>query len=128
MGNNASCKVIGIGSMTVKIFDEIVRTLRNVRHVPNMKKNLISLGALDNNGYRCIHEKGVLRVTLDAQVVMKGKKVESLYELTGSTIEGSACVGSSMKKADHSKLWHLRLGHMSEKGLLELSKKSLLRG
>ena len=36
---------------------------------------LISLGALDSNGCRCILEKGVLSVTLGAQVVMKGKKV-----------------------------------------------------
>ena len=71
-------------------------------------------------------EKGVLRVTLGAQVVMKGKKEGSLYELTGSTIEGSACVSFSMKEANHTKLWHLRLGHMSNGGLLELLKKGLL--
>ena len=54
MGNNASCKVMGIGSVRVKMFDGIVRLLRNVRHVPDMKKNFISLGALDSNGCRCI--------------------------------------------------------------------------
>src|SRR5688572_9481091 len=104
MGNNASCKVVGIGSIRVKMFDGIERTLSNVRHVPDMKKNLISLGALDGNGCRCILEKGVLKVTLGAQVVMKGKKVGSLSELIGFTIEGSACVSSSMKEAYHTKL------------------------
>jgi Pol polyprotein len=75
MGNNASCKVMGIGFVRVKMFDGILRTLRNVRHVLDMKKNLISLGALYSNVCKCILEKGVLRLTLGAQVVMKGKKV-----------------------------------------------------
>ena len=126
IGNNASCNVMGIGSVRVKIADGIVRTLRNVRHIPDMKKNLISLGALDSNGCRCILEKGVLRVIVGAQMVMKSKNWESLYEFTDSTIKGSACVSSSMKEADHTKLWHLRLRHMSDKGLLEFSKKDLL--
>ena len=68
----------------------------------------------------------MLKITLGAQVVMKGKKVWSLYELTGSTIKGCACISSSMKEANHTKLWHLRLEHMSERRLLELSNKGLL--
>ena len=39
MGNYASCKVLGIGSVRVKMFDGIVRTWTNVRHVLNRKKN-----------------------------------------------------------------------------------------
>lgn len=50
MGNDVSCKVIGMGSIKFKMFDGVVRTLENVRHVLELKKNLISLGALDTNG------------------------------------------------------------------------------
>ena len=52
MGNNMPCKTIGIGSIKIKMHDGIVRTLSNVRHVPDLKKNLISLGTLDSNGYK----------------------------------------------------------------------------
>ena len=62
---------------------------------------------------------------MGSQVVMKGKKVGSLYELIGSTIEGSTCVRFSMKYVDHTKWWLLRLGNMSERGLFDLSKKGL---
>lgn len=31
MGNNASCKVIGIGSIKLKILDGIIRELTNVK-------------------------------------------------------------------------------------------------
>jgi 5'-3' exoribonuclease 2 len=44
--------------------------------------------------------------------------------LQGSTVTGSAAVASSSK--DNTKLWHLRLGHMSEKGIQILKKKGYL--
>ncbi|CAL9127782.1 unnamed protein product, partial [Musa textilis] len=50
MGNNAACDVIGKGTIRIKMHDGIVRTLTNVRHVPDLKKNLISLGTLEALG------------------------------------------------------------------------------
>ena len=50
--NNASCTTVGIGSIRVKMFDGVVKTLTRVRHVPELKKNLISLGVLDSSGYK----------------------------------------------------------------------------
>jgi hypothetical protein len=44
MGNNVACKIIGIGTIKIRMHDGIVRTLTNVRHIPDLKKNLISLG------------------------------------------------------------------------------------
>jgi hypothetical protein len=43
MINGAHCKIIGIGNIRVKMFDGVVRTLCDVRHVPDVEKNLISL-------------------------------------------------------------------------------------
>ncbi|KAG8483204.1 hypothetical protein CXB51_022209 [Gossypium anomalum] len=45
----------------------------------------------------------------------------------GSTITGNAAVASSSSLSDDiTKLWHMRLGHMSENDMVELSKKRLL--
>jgi hypothetical protein len=52
MGNNNPCKTIGVGSVKIKMFDGIIRTLTDVRHVPKLKKNLISLGVLDSGGHK----------------------------------------------------------------------------
>ena len=41
MGNNMLCKTIGVESIKIRMHDGIVRTLSNVRHVPDLKKNLI---------------------------------------------------------------------------------------
>ena len=49
------------------------------------KKNLISLGVLDSDGYKFTGQDGVLKVFKEALVVMKAKKVGNIYRLKGST-------------------------------------------
>jgi hypothetical protein len=48
MGNDATCSVIGIGIMKIKMFDGVVRVFEDVRHISDLRKNLISLGVLDD--------------------------------------------------------------------------------
>jgi len=52
MGNNAECKTIGMSNIRMRMFDEQVRTLTNVRHVPDLRRNLLSLGALKAREYK----------------------------------------------------------------------------
>ena len=47
-----SNKVVEVGSVKMRMFDGMVRTLLDVKHVPGLKKNLISLGTLDKIGCR----------------------------------------------------------------------------
>ena len=56
MGNNASSKIVGIGSVRVRCHDGIVRTIIEFHHVPDLKRNLISIGSLDKQGYKCMSE------------------------------------------------------------------------
>ena len=51
MGNDATYSIIGIGTVKIKMFDEVVRVFGDVKHIPNLRKNLISLGVLDDLGY-----------------------------------------------------------------------------
>ncbi|KAL5563946.1 hypothetical protein UlMin_033693 [Ulmus minor] len=83
MGNDAICKVIGIGTVKIKMHDGLVRTLGNVRHIPELKKNLISLGTLDSLGYGFSAKGGLLKVCKGSLIVMKGEKAGNLYRLLG---------------------------------------------
>ncbi|KAG8499425.1 hypothetical protein CXB51_005933 [Gossypium anomalum] len=74
MGNNASCKIAGVGIIKVKMFDGVVRTLSDVRHVPELKRNLILLSTLELKGYRYTAESGVLKISKGSLVVMKSKR------------------------------------------------------
>ena len=130
MGNNASCKVTGIETVCIKMFDGVVRTLGNVIHVPDLKRNLISLSTLDAKEYKYTGEGGVLKISKEALVVMKGhQKTTMLYVMLGSTITGDVAIASrSLSEDDIMKLWQMCLGHMSKNGMAKLSRRGLLDG
>ncbi|WVZ64163.1 hypothetical protein U9M48_013726, partial [Paspalum notatum var. saurae] len=89
MGDDRSCQIVGIGSVQIKMHDGIVRTLTDVRHIPDMTKNLISLSTLDGKGYKYSGGDGVLKVSKGSLVVMKADlKSANLYRLRGTTITG----------------------------------------
>lgn len=130
MGNNHACKTVGLGSIKIKMHDGVVRTLLDVRHVPDLRKNLISIGALDSGGCKIVTWNGVKKVIRGSLVVMKGIRQGNLYALLGTTVTENASVGTGGSGGDPcecTRLWHRRLGHMSEKGLDLLSKKCLLK-
>ena len=45
------------------MFDGVVRTVTRVRHMPGLKRNLISLGTFDTRGYRYSSQGGALNVS-----------------------------------------------------------------
>ena len=62
--------------------------------------------------------------------MMKGhKQAANLYVLQGSVVTGDAAVtSSSLSDKDSTKIWHMRLGHMNEARMTELSRRGLLEG
>ncbi|GMP53679.1 hypothetical protein CsSME_00019075 [Camellia sinensis var. sinensis] len=123
MGNDQACQTKGIGTIKLKSHDGTIRILEDVRYVPDLTKNLISVGVLDSKGYRVTMEGGVLKVVRGALVAMKGTRQGNLYFLDGSTVTGRVAVSTSSSSeddaSDTSKLWHMRLGHV---GLLKGAK------
>ena len=67
-----------------------------------------------------------MKVSKGAMVVMTGQKIRSnVYKLLGDTILGGvAAVAES--EDDDTLLWHMRLWHMSKRGIRELHKRNLL--
>lgn len=43
MRNDHACKMVGLGTIRIKMHDEVVRTLMDVRHIPNLQKILFLL-------------------------------------------------------------------------------------
>ncbi|XP_047307985.1 uncharacterized mitochondrial protein AtMg00300-like [Impatiens glandulifera] len=121
---------MGIGTIKILTIDGKIRTLTGVRHVPQLKKNLIFLGILNAKGFKFSGEEGTLCISKGSKVILKGIKQNILYILQGKTLTGSSTVASKYvnRYLDVTKLWHMRLGHMGERGMQILSKRDLLSG
>ena len=129
MGNDDSYKTTGVGSIKLKNHDRSTRVLIGVWYVQKLKKNLVSLGALESKGFTMSMRNGIIKVTSSSLVVMKGTRRINLYYYNGSTVIGS--VAAVSKKDEDSKitrLWHMRLGHTCEKALSSLMNQGLLKG
>ena len=89
MGNDTSCQVAGIGNIKIKMSDGVVRTVCDVRHVPDLRNNLISLGTLDCNGFSYKSTSEVMKVSKGAMTMMKWQKLAgNIYKLLDTTIVG----------------------------------------
>ena len=127
LGNNKSFEIKGVGTVRIKFHDGIERVLNQVRYIPGLRRNLISLGTLDEIGYSYKAVGCVLTVSRDYLMIMKGLKENGLYILQGSIVIGT--VSTVQEKPDLNSLkWHRRLAHVCERGLQELEKQGLLEG
>ena len=115
MGDNRPCNM-GIGTVQIRMFDGMVRELKEVRYAPQVKKNLISVGALKALGHTVSVRNGILNITRGSMVVMKGVRHNNLYYLMGSMVIGRV-VTSISSDGDCTQVWHMRLGHTGEKTL-----------
>ena len=69
-----------------------------------------------------------MKITKGALMVMKGQKVSMLYRLIGNTVVGRVAVTTPVESSTNdTKLWHIQLGHIGERGMLELHKRNLLK-
>ena len=51
MRDDHALEIAGTGTIKIKIFGGIIRTIGEVRHVNGLKKNLLSLEQMDCHGY-----------------------------------------------------------------------------
>ncbi|KAL5739216.1 hypothetical protein ACOSQ2_028396 [Xanthoceras sorbifolium] len=121
LADDETLKIVGKGDIRLKLPNGSTWKLQGVRHIPGLKRNLISIGQLDGEGYCTTFSGCEWKITKGALVVARGKKCGTLY--VTSNLENIVAVANSDGK---SNLWHQRLGHMSEKGMKTLLSKGKL--
>jgi hypothetical protein len=85
LGDDAPCKIVGMGKVKIKKRNGNQWLLKEVRHVLDLRKNLISTRQLESEGCISIFTDKVWKVTKGSLVIEKGEKVGTLYLCTGNT-------------------------------------------
>ena len=122
LADGRALDVVGIGVVRILLPKGSVWLLEKVQHIPNPRRNLISVGQLDDEGHAILFVGGTWKVTKEARVLVCGKKTGTLY-MTSSPRD---TVGVAEASTDTS-LWHHRLGHISEKGMKMLLSRGKLQ-
>ncbi|KAG9444914.1 hypothetical protein H6P81_016254 [Aristolochia fimbriata] len=121
--NGQKCKIEGRSIIHLKMNDGGKLILKEVRHIPDLQKNLISVNKFDQEGYKITFENSSWKVSRGALTLIMGKAVGTLYPLCTKVEQ---IVSLTAEKDDKASLWHRRLGHLSENGMRILHSKKVL--
>ncbi|GJT67256.1 retrovirus-related pol polyprotein from transposon TNT 1-94 [Tanacetum coccineum] len=119
LADDKTLDIAGVGDVVLKTSFGTSWTLKDVRYIPGVKKRLISVGQLDEEGYHVGFGDQQWKVTKGSLVVAHGNKRGSLY-LVEVPSNG---INAAIDGRGNATLWHQRLGHMSEKGMNILASK-----
>ena len=104
LGDNDICGVKGTDLIQIATHDGMIKKLTNVRDVPELKRNLISLGEIDRSSYTSKFENGALRVTKSSLVKLRGTLRKGLYVQEGTIVSSSVAMTleqQKQQKVDH---------------------------
>ena len=125
LGNDQVCEVKGIGEIKLKMSNGSIKIQTEVRFIPKIRRNLISIGVLESKGYKFESADGILRVTKNSRIIMEAKRRNTLYYLLAETMIGAGAVLFSQIVNMDS--WHARLGHVGEKGIGALARQGAIK-
>ena len=121
LADGSALDVVGMGDVRILLPSGSIWLLEKVRHILDLRKNLISVGQLDDEGHAILFVGGTWKVTKGARVLAHGKKTGTLYMI--SSLRDTIAVADA---STDTSLWHRRLGHMSEKEMKMLLSKEKL--
>ena len=109
----------GVGNVTLQLNQGNTIHLQEVLYVPNLKKNPVSVSAMEDKGYKVTFFDGKVRVWKKnfKEAFTLGFRVDSLYQVGGSLLGVMSCDTSLQ-----SNLWHRRFAHLHYKALLDVRK------
>jgi hypothetical protein len=121
LGDDVRYNVRGVGTSTFQLDSDMQLKLEEVLYVPGMKRNLVSISALEDKGYKITFSEGkVLAWHKDSHINSSkviGIRDNSLYKLTIKPVQALLHDTISL-----SELWHRRLAHIHYRALPALKK------
>jgi len=114
MGDDGKYHVSSEGTVVFQREHGAPLTLTDVKYVPGLKKNLVSVAMLEDKGYDVVFSKGkaFLRHIATSQFKRIGIRVKNLYKLEVDDCAALSSKAELVQSQDISEFWHRRLGHL----------------
>lgn len=82
MENSATNNILGCDSVDLQLSSEKILSLKNVLHVPGIRKSLISIFLLSHHGIRVVFETDKVILTNNGTFIGKGYAKHKMYLLS----------------------------------------------
>lgn len=80
--DESALEIVGMGDVRIRVQSDLVWKQQKVMHVPELKKNLISKGQLDDEGYSINFHGGKWKISIATGILAQGYKTGTLYMTT----------------------------------------------
>jgi hypothetical protein len=124
MENGSRAHILGAGMVNLKFTSGKTVLLKNVQHVPSIKKNLVSGSMMCRDGYKIVLESNKCVVSRHDTFIDKGYDYRGLFHL--SLLDVCNKVVNIANISDESDLWHSRLCHVNFGCLMRLANLNLI--
>lgn len=126
MGNGSGAAVLGVGKVDLKLTSGKIISLKNVQHVPSIKRNLISGSLLCRDGYKLVFESNKVVISKFGLFIGKGYECGGLFRtsLLDSSNKFVSNILSNFNK--DVVVWHSRLCHVNYDSISRMSSLNLI--
>ena len=83
LGDESPTRIVGCGIFKLKLKDGRTISLPGVLHIPNLVRNLISIGKMDFVALKTVYKDGGCKMVRGSMVLMRGVWYGNLYKLLG---------------------------------------------
>jgi len=131
VANGVEVEAEAVGVFTLLLHTGFELQLNNVLYVSSMKRNLVSVSCLDDDGFGCNFGNKKCIIMYNESNVGLAIRQDKLYLIsTNDAINNVVSTPDNKRKRDDnetsSKLWHYRLCHISRGRIERLIKENIL--
>ncbi|TXG64801.1 hypothetical protein EZV62_011795 [Acer yangbiense] len=126
-GNDTTVPVMGKGKISITLKDGSQNAISDVLFVPNLHKNLLSVGQLSEKGYDIRIHEGICTIN-SAQKGLIAKVKMSQNRLFPLLINSDSLPCFSSVMCDENWLWHMWFGHVNFGSLKQLASRKMVLG
>jgi hypothetical protein len=112
MGNGSHASVRGVGTVDLKFSSGKIVQLKNMQHVPTIRKNLVSVSLLLRDGFKVVLESNKVVMSKHGQFIDKGYDCGGLFRLILGYFCNKLVNHICGTISDNSSVWHSRVCHV----------------
>jgi hypothetical protein len=126
-GDGSVVDIEGKGTVLFVCKSDEHRRLDGVYYIPRLTTNIVSLGQMDEDGFKVDIESGVLRLyDLKRKLLAKVHRSPSRLYFLDMNIAAPVCL--TARVGDVAWCWHERYGHLNFQSLRKLGRADMVRG